>query len=471
MGTAIRTAVRSARRLAIPGLALAAFSSGCDSNSSPSPTAPVAASVAANPSALQASAAARFSLQSVRAQRASDFVNSIGVNTHLSYLSTMYGNFSLTKARLQTLGVKHLRDGGTVLNMDSWMRAVYGRMNELHSALGITFNIATLPGQGQNYYSKFNVKRLVSFLNPSAVESFEGLNERDDQGDKNWVSEDRAWQKALYAVVKGDAAVRDKPVLGPSLVKRASAGDLGSMEPWMDYANLHSYPGDSIPSAFIARNIALFAPENGSKPRRLTETGYPTAPNSQFWVAEAVTGKYVPRLYLEYWNAGFSRNFVYQLADEGSQGNGINGWGLLHSNGSPKPGYTALANFIGVLNDNGGEFEPGSLSYSIGGVPSTVHRALFQKSNGHYLLVLWNEVASFNRHSHVLLNPAAVRTTLSLGSNPKSVVLHEPSTRKVLVHQCVEVGSDRDSRPPAHHRDRVLRIRLRAIAISVACSA
>jgi len=414
--------------LAIPGLALAAFSSGCDSNSAP--TAPAAASVAANRSAFQASAAAKFSLQSVRAQRASDFVNSIGINTHLSYLSTMYGNFSLTKARLQTLGVKHLRDGGTVLNMDSWMRAVYGRMNDLHSALGITFNIATLPGQGQGYYSKFNVRRLVSFLSPSAIESFEGLNERDDQDDGNWVSEERAWQKAMYGAVKGDESVRDKPVLGPSLVKRASASKLGSMEPWMDYANLHSYPGDSIPSAFIDRNIALFAPENGSKPRRLTETGYPTTPNSQFWVSEAVTGKYVPRLYLEYWNAGFSRSFIYQLADEGSQGNGINGWGLLHSNGSPKSGYTALANFIGVLSDAGDGFEPGSLSYSIGGVPSTVHHALFQKSNGRYFLVLWNEVASFNRHSHVLLNPAAVRTTLSLASNPKSVVLHEPTLGK-----------------------------------------
>jgi hypothetical protein len=424
MGTAIGTAVRTALRLAIiPGFALAVLASGC--NTSAGPTAPGVSS------RLQPSASAySVSPQRVRAQRASDFVNSIGINTHLSYLNTLYGNYGLTKARLQTLGVKHLRDGGTVLKMDSWMRAVYGRMNALHNELGITFNIATLPGQGQNYYSRYNVRRLVSFLRPSSIESFEGLNERDDQGDRNWVSEEKAWQRALYSAVKSDGAVRDKPVLGPSLVKRASAGKLGSMESWMDYANLHSYPGDSIPSAFIERNVALFAPENGSKPRRLTETGYPTAPNSQFWVAERVTGKYVPRLYLEYWNAGFSRSFIYQLADEGSQGNGINGWGLIHSNGSPKSGYTALANFIGVLKDDGDGFEPGSLSYSIGAVPSTVHRALFQKSNGRYFLVLWNEVASFNRHSHVLLSPAPVRTTLSLGSNPKAVVLHQPSIGK-----------------------------------------
>ena len=70
---------------------------------------------------------------------------------------------------------------------------------------------------------------------------------------------------------------------------------------------------------------------------------------------------------------------------------------------------------------------PGSLTYSIGAVPSTVHSALFQKSNGNFFLVLWNEVASFDRHRHVTLNPEPVNATLTLVSTPSVLVFHLPT--------------------------------------------
>ncbi|MGC8715248.1 MAG: PA14 domain-containing protein, partial [Leptodesmis sp.] len=47
------------------------------------------------------------------AKPAASFIDSIGVNTHIRYYDTAYGNYSLIKQRLQELGVKHIRDGGS----------------------------------------------------------------------------------------------------------------------------------------------------------------------------------------------------------------------------------------------------------------------------------------------------------------------------------------------------------------------
>src|SRR5574338_516931 len=79
---------------------------------------------------------------SLPARSADGFVQSIGINVHLSYFQTVYGTgwTTIVKPRLLELGVRHLRDGGSVHTSDDWMRVVYGRMNELGAAK-IKFNL------------------------------------------------------------------------------------------------------------------------------------------------------------------------------------------------------------------------------------------------------------------------------------------------------------------------------------------
>ena len=50
-------------------------------------------------------------LPSEGAAQADSFVDSIGVQTHASYTNTAYGNWSQVMAALQSLGVRHIRDG------------------------------------------------------------------------------------------------------------------------------------------------------------------------------------------------------------------------------------------------------------------------------------------------------------------------------------------------------------------------
>jgi trimeric autotransporter adhesin len=46
----------------------------------------------------------------IKAQRAEDFVQTIGVNTHIGWTGTIYGNVPIAQQELTYLGVDHVRD-------------------------------------------------------------------------------------------------------------------------------------------------------------------------------------------------------------------------------------------------------------------------------------------------------------------------------------------------------------------------
>jgi hypothetical protein len=68
--------------------------------------------------------------------------------------------------------------------------------------------------------------------------------------------------------------------------------------------------------------------------------------------------------------------------------------GLFHSDYSPKPAATALRNLLTILADNGARPPLGSFSYSVQTSALTVHQQMFQKSDGSFWLVVWDERAT-----------------------------------------------------------------------------
>ncbi|MGA7860064.1 MAG: hypothetical protein WCA11_19145, partial [Terracidiphilus sp.] len=76
-------------------------------------------------------------------QSAYDFVNSIGLNTHLNYFDRIYGDFPLVERELKSVGVLHLRDGIHLQNAD-YNAALYGRWIQL-GKLGIRFDAVLDP--------------------------------------------------------------------------------------------------------------------------------------------------------------------------------------------------------------------------------------------------------------------------------------------------------------------------------------
>ena len=111
---------------------------------------------------------------------------------------------------------------------------------------------------------------------------------------------------------------------------------------------------------------------------------------------------------------GFQETFFYQLLDEPSS---PPGFGLLRSDMSQKPAFTALSNLLKLLSDQGGTFTPGSLPYSIAGADSNVDHLLLQKSDGTYWLILWLEEPSWDPviAAPIAVNPENIGINLANG--------------------------------------------------------
>lgn len=337
----------------------------------------------------------------VPARPADQFVQSIGLNLHLSYFQTVYGDgwATIVKPKLLSLGVRHVRDNGSVTSSDSWMRLVYGRMNEL-AAAKIKFTLILRPAEGStDYTSAAHLDRLITYAG-SAVESFEGLNEHDLSGHANWVTEVKAFQKAAYARLKADQRTSRMPVLGPAMAHAVNASQVGDLSGYMNYGALHPYPGGSRPLANLETHIRYGRTINGSRPLVVTESGYHTAlrwNGSHPHIAEDAEARYVPRLYLDYFSAGFARTFLYELIDQGTSDTlREERFGLLRMNGAPKPAYVALQRLITVLADPGPAFAATGLGFTLSGDTTDVRQLLLQKRDGRFDLVLWHDAVSWD---------------------------------------------------------------------------
>jgi len=106
---------------------------------------------------------------------------------------------------------------------------------------------------------------------------------------------------------------------------------------------------------------------------------------------------------------GNHKTYFYALFDDGS-----GKFGLMNQDGSPKPAGTALHNLTAILADKG-TARPKSLAYGVGGSGND-NALLMSKSNGTFLLALWNE------------NDAPHSVTLTLGEAAKTIRLHDPLT-------------------------------------------
>ncbi len=105
-----------------------------------------------------------------------DFVNSVGLNTHLNYFDRLYGDFPLVERELQSLGVRHLRDGIHLQNAD-YNNMLYGRWIQL-GHLGVRFDAVLDPRSNLGPLSGAMLDKVDS-LSGRTIESFEGPNEMD----------------------------------------------------------------------------------------------------------------------------------------------------------------------------------------------------------------------------------------------------------------------------------------------------
>jgi len=354
------------------------------------------------------------------AQMADSFVDSVGVNVHLHYGDTAYGNYAAVKSALTNLGVRHIRDG----LVDTTWAAYYDRLNEL-GRLGIKSTLITSPKESEAV--------LISYPNrvPDSFEAYEAPNEYDMSGDPHWTTTLNAFMMVLHNAVRSNTKTSGFPIIGPSLTQSASFPVAASSAFSFDDANLHNYPGGRNPGTAgwgangygsIDSNIALAKSAWPGKPIWTTETGYLNDMSKQDSVPEVISGKYLPRVLLEQWMHGIKRTFIYELVDIGSTF-GQNGFGLLRADFSPKLAYNSIKSTIGLLSDPGPVFSTHSLGVALDGDLLNVHHLLLEKRTGTYYLIIWVEETGYDVNSKKNVDVPAHRITLKI-ARPMNTTLH-----------------------------------------------
>lgn len=344
------------------------------------------------------------------------FVDSIGVNIHVSYVDTTYGHFEQMKNRLLEMGVRYVRDGTKAGNHDS-----INKLAELGAA-GIHYNLLLPPEDAVGI-----VKRLGS-----AVISVEAPNEPDASQREIFPEGSKKMYESLYNNIKNDPATKNLPVLDSALAQPKEETDKLGQET-CDFGNIHSYPGTRLPDEGLDQDIAWANQISGGKPIMATETGYTTAINGisgHTGVSENAAAKLLPRLYFEDFNRGILRTFCYEFMDERPdryQMNSEDSFGLIRFFNSPKPTFVAMKTLIQLLADPGAIVAPGSLSYTISGDISDLHHATLQKRDGRQYLILWLNALSYDQASKHDLVVAPQTVTLNFPQAYKKATMYMPS--------------------------------------------
>jgi len=352
-----------------------------------------AATLALAGAALPAPAAAQ-ELAPKPAASTKAFADSVGVNVHLNYLNTAYGNYPQVKAKLQALGTRWVRDG-----LCATCTVQHGRLSDLGAA-GIR---AQLQIGTPKYLS--TVEQSVAAAEtklPGAVGAFEGVNEWDLHGGSTWKDTLKAHQSLLYNRVKSSSVFSHVPVLGPSIVRSANRQALGDISGILDYGNIHPYAGGLQPGWNIPAELASGALNSGTKPIIAGEIGYHNAVNTTTThpgVSEKAAGIYVPRMYLDAFSRGIPRSFAYELMNLSEDG-GVsrdNNFGLLHNDFSEKPAFTSLKTLMRLLGDTTEQGTLGGLRYEVSGDTTNVRQVLLQDPDGAFYLALWQDASVWDR--------------------------------------------------------------------------
>jgi hypothetical protein len=338
------------------------------------------------------------------------FVNSVGVNVHLHFFDTNYvKQYDAFRSLLIASHIRHIRDG----MVDTTWSAYYDHLDDL-SQCGIRTDLITAVTQSPALLAEY-AKR----VRPGTIEAVEAPNEYNTSSNTDWARDLIFFQKLLYQTVRASPDYRGTIIVGPSLTKPDAYGAVGNVSELLDVGNSHPYPAGHEPGTrglgfagfgdygSLDWNLRAARVASGSKPMYVTETGYGDAGAVPEGVSDAVKARYILRLFLETWNAGVARTYLYQFLDAGNDG--FSSYGIVDAEMHPKPAYTALKNLLSMLSDPAPAFRLTPLTLTLSG-PARLHHTLLERHDGSYALVLWLAVPGWDvgTHQAITVKPAPV---------------------------------------------------------------
>ncbi|MET0531612.1 MAG: hypothetical protein ABW003_25330 [Microvirga sp.] len=341
--------------------------------------------------------------------RSADFIDSIGVQTHLSFAGTTYTRLDKVLEAFKFLGILRARDRVP----DPRGPSAFGaRATVLLGRAGIKFNLTIRAGHQPQ--AVIEILRAIEREAPGTVASLEGYNEINHQkvnfDGMSGIRGAAAGQAAFYQAIKSDPDFAKLPVFNLTGIDMVSDPNFPfgqTLEGYADYANLHYYPQNGHqPDRWIRDNFAPGYKLAFPFPKVITEFGYFTIPQSGWnfiGVDEATQAKGIVNGIFDAARAGFARIYIYELLDQKKDPANTereSHFGLFNADFAPKPSAQALANTISVLSDRSGNatsFETKPLGVQVGASATELKTFLMQKSNGSYVLAAWREPPFWDR--------------------------------------------------------------------------
>jgi hypothetical protein len=383
--------------------------------------------------AISLTAAPAASAASIAPKNASSFHDSVGVVTHIVYYDTAYGDWPRIVARLQELGVRHLRDGVFANPAQQWRdwNDRYYRAVELAASRGIRFTFGVNP-PGRGTGSLDQLLNVIGGRLRNAAEALEAPNEMDKYvGGRQWPLALASYERQLHLKAKARGTTRSLPILGPSFATSRGPSLVGNLRGLVDVGNIHPYTGGLSPDPnHIKAELARARITAAGKPVWATELGFHNAMRAsvddQAAVSEKAAAIYLLRTFLEHYRAGIRRTFAYELIDEKRDPAGRDAeqhFGLLRNDFSRKPAFNALRNLLTTVGHDRPRGRLVPLRIAISRSDREVRRLVFQKADGSYVVALWrlNSVWDIKRRAPLRVAtervsvrlPGAARVTLS----------------------------------------------------------
>ena len=347
----------------------------------------------------------------------SAFDDSIGINTHMMYITTPYvDDYALWSPVLFSSRIKHVRDQICPQVETSWCINVYAARIRQLAGHGIHTDFLTTPKDAASWVDSYVTTLGIA----DGTEAFEGWNECDVSGQcGSWQTTEATWQRHLYTLKSPLVTI-----VGPSMATSFGYSLLGNLSTSMDAGNIHDYPQSSYPEASGVTPVRLswVRATSGSDPVWSTEDNYSTDPTyANYGVPEVVQERYLPRILMEHLRLRLMRTYIYQLFDYGPDAGRY--MGLLHADYTPKPAWTRLEQLMAYLEDPGASPRT-PLSYAISGdTTGALRHLLFQRSDGTYVLALWIANAVYSSTTHAVLQPTAEAVTVSLPARIASATI------------------------------------------------
>ncbi len=353
------------------------------------------------------------------------FSDFIGVNLHIQRETGAYSDRKKLEDALNWLGIGHVRDG-----IDPY-QFPYEYYSTLHENTGVKISMIT----GFTFFKDMEddptvqLERILELVEADEggdiVDIIEGQNEPDlfvKQGD--WVKRSVDFQKKLWKMLKEDtrfASLGGIPVAGASVTGMGDAQErwaeaFPDASEFMDYGNIHPYPGGFEPEGgfgpiTLKANLEK-AGKLGDMPLLVTETGYlndtedydavlgfsTSKRGGGIWVSETAAGIYLPRLLLHHLANGLQRVYWYELFDRDGAGKGTN-WGLFENDGvTPKPAGHAMRNILEGLGNatHLADAEALEIEAADGKELKKVRQVSFRAPNGERVTALWLATGLWN---------------------------------------------------------------------------